>query len=145
MSEPSGPAMPALLSPEVTLARAAERLAAIYRGVFFREAILRYLDESCQLLAATARITAYLPNLAIRFATERLAAVVRSEGAVIAAIPEVLFVCVHVAGRSQMAAALLDDPRRRPRPRHCAHHPRRHRRTGPSTRQRPHKITRHHR
>jgi arsenate reductase len=30
------------------------------------------------------------------------------EGAVVSEIPEVLFVCVHNAGRSQMAAALLD-------------------------------------
>jgi protein-tyrosine-phosphatase len=108
MSEPSGPAMPALLSPEATLARAAEQLANTYRGVFSRETILRYLDESYHLLAATARITTHLPNLAIRFATERLAAVARNEGAVITGIPEVLFVCVHNAGRSQMAAALLD-------------------------------------
>jgi arsenate reductase len=108
MSEPSGPAMPALLSPEAALARAAEQLAGTYRGVFSRETILRYLDESYRLLAATARITTHLPNLAIRFATERLAAVARNEGAVITSVPEVLFVCVHNAGRSQMAAALLD-------------------------------------
>ena len=108
MSEPSGPAMPALLSPEAILARAAEPLADRYRGVFSRETILRYLDESYQLLAATARITTHLPNLAVRFATERLAAVARNDGTVITGIPEVLFVCVHNAGRSQMAAALLD-------------------------------------
>ena len=30
------------------------------------------------------------------------------------AIPQVLFVCVHNAGRSQMAAALLSRLRRRP-------------------------------
>jgi arsenate reductase len=108
MSEPSGPAMPTLLSPEATLARAAEQLADTYRGVFSRESILRYLDESYQLLAATARITTHLPSLAIRFATERLTAVARNEGAVITGIPEVLFVCLHNAGRSQMAAALLD-------------------------------------
>jgi arsenate reductase (thioredoxin) len=30
------------------------------------------------------------------------------EGAIVKEVPEVLFVCVHNAGRSQMAAALLD-------------------------------------
>jgi protein-tyrosine-phosphatase len=100
--------MPALLSPDSTLARAAEQLADTYRGVFSRETILRYLDESYHLLATTARVTTHLPNLAIRFATERLRAVARNEGAVISGTPEVLFVCVHNAGRSQMAAALLD-------------------------------------
>ena len=32
----------------------------------------------------------------------------RPEGRIVSTIPEVLFVCVHNAGRSQMAAALLD-------------------------------------
>ena len=108
MTEPTGRQMPTLTSPEATLARAAERLADKYKGVFSLETILRYLDESYQLLAATARINAHLPIHAIRFANERLAAVAKNEGAVITGIPEVLFVCVHNAGRSQMAAALLD-------------------------------------
>jgi len=46
--------------------------------------------------------------LAIHFATDRLRAAARAEGAIVSQIPEVLFVCVHNAGRSQMAAALLD-------------------------------------
>jgi arsenate reductase (thioredoxin) len=46
--------------------------------------------------------------LAIHFATDRLRAAARAEGAIVSEIPEVLFVCVHNAGRSQMAAALLD-------------------------------------
>jgi arsenate reductase (thioredoxin) len=32
----------------------------------------------------------------------------QAEGAIVSDVPEVLFVCVHNAGRSQMAAALLD-------------------------------------
>jgi protein-tyrosine-phosphatase len=76
--------------------------------VFSLETILRYLDESYTLLASTAAITTHLPNLAVRFATDRLAAVARNDGTIITGIPEVLFVCVHNAGRSQMAAALLD-------------------------------------
>jgi arsenate reductase len=108
MTEPSGWQMPTLNSPEATLARAAEQLATKYKGVFSLETILRYLDESYTLLVATAKVTSHLPNLAVHFATERLAAIAKNEGTVITGIPEVLFVCVHNAGRSQMAAALLD-------------------------------------
>ncbi|MCP2323284.1 protein-tyrosine-phosphatase [Hamadaea flava] len=108
MTEPAGWQMPTLISPEATLARAAEQLADKYKGVFSLETILRYLDESYTLLAATAKVTGHLPNLAVHFATDRLAAIAKNDGSVITGIPEVLFVCVHNAGRSQMAAALLD-------------------------------------
>jgi Bacterial regulatory protein, arsR family/Low molecular weight phosphotyrosine protein phosphatase len=39
---------------------------------------------------------------------QRLRALAQAEGAIVKEVPEVLFVCVHNAGRSQMAAALLD-------------------------------------
>jgi protein-tyrosine-phosphatase/DNA-binding transcriptional ArsR family regulator len=42
------------------------------------------------------------------FSREQLRALAQAEGAIIKDVPEVLFVCVHNAGRSQMAAALLD-------------------------------------
>ena len=48
-----------------------------------------------------------MPVLAHRFARERLKALAQAEGIVDKAQPEVLFVCVHNAGRSQMAAGLL--------------------------------------
>ena len=41
------------------------------------------------------------------------AVVALAPGPRMTAAPEVLFVCVHNAGRSQMAAALLAPPRRR--------------------------------
>jgi protein-tyrosine-phosphatase len=43
-----------------------------------------------------------------RFAHETLNATARAKGPIMKDVPEVLFVCVHNAGRSQMAAALLD-------------------------------------
>ena len=43
-----------------------------------------------------------------RFARERLRALGQVQGTIAKAVPEVLFVCVQNAGRSQMAAALLD-------------------------------------
>src|SRR5581483_4307616 len=42
-----------------------------------------------------------------RETSERLRALAQSEGAIVEEQPEVLFVCVHNAGRSQMAAGLL--------------------------------------
>jgi arsenate reductase len=45
--------------------------------------------------------------LATRFARERLHVIAKNQGAIVSDLPEVLFVCVHNAGRSQMAAALL--------------------------------------
>ena len=46
--------------------------------------------------------------MAARFARERLWALAQAEGHVEKTKPEVLFVCVRNAGRSQMAAALTD-------------------------------------
>jgi arsenate reductase (thioredoxin) len=57
---------------------------------------------------ARAPIQAHLPLLIERFARERLRAAAQVEGSIVKDVPEVLFVCVHNAGRSQMAAALLD-------------------------------------
>jgi protein-tyrosine-phosphatase len=45
-------------------------------------------------------------QLTYRFAKERLQALAQAEGLASKEQPEVLFVCVHNAGRSQMAAAL---------------------------------------
>jgi hypothetical protein len=42
-----------------------------------------------------------------RFARERLKALAQMEGLLLKDMPEVLFVCVHNAGRSQMAAGLV--------------------------------------
>jgi arsenate reductase len=41
-----------------------------------------------------------------RYARERLWAVAQADGLIDNALPEVLFVCEHNAGRSQIAAAL---------------------------------------
>lgn len=86
----------------------ADRLSAEYAGVFSRETVEATLRDSYDRLAARATVTTFLPALAERFARERLAATARATGALSSPIPEVLFVCVHNAGRSQMAAGLLD-------------------------------------
>lgn len=86
--------------------QAAERLADEFKGVFSEETIERYIGESLDLLGG-ARINVYVPVLAHRFARERLRALAQVEGAIVKEQPEVLFVCVHNAGRSQIAAALV--------------------------------------
>lgn len=100
--------LPGLLTPEATLHRLADDLAARFAGTFARETVDRYVFESYTALARTARVTAHLPILTGRFATERLTALAQSKGAVAQPVPEVLFVCVQNAGRSQMAAGLLE-------------------------------------
>jgi arsenate reductase len=63
--------------------------------------------ESYDLLVVNAKVHVHLPILAARFARQRLEAIAKNEGARVSTTPEVLFVCVHNAGRSQIAAALL--------------------------------------
>jgi arsenate reductase len=86
--------------------QAANRLAEEFTGIFSEETIARYIAESTDLLG-DAKINVFVPVLAHRFARERLKALAQAEGIVDKDQPEVLFVCVHNAGRSQMAAGLL--------------------------------------
>ena len=57
-------------------------------------------------MLGSSRINVFVPVLAHRFARERLRALAQVEGKLTKEQPEVLFVCVHNAGRSQMAAGL---------------------------------------
>jgi len=86
--------------------RAAEGLAREFEGIFSRETITRYMAESTDLLG-DSKINVFVPVLAHRFARERLKALAQAEGKLTKEQPQVLFVCVHNAGRSQMAAGLV--------------------------------------
>ena len=101
-------AQPELLMPQAVLSRTAEDLDAKYTGVFSPQTVERYVFESYTALRRTAKVHTHLTTLAGRFAADRLTALAQSQGAAPKDVPEVLFVCVHNAGRSQMAAALLD-------------------------------------
>jgi arsenate reductase (thioredoxin) len=90
------------------LDNARKALTREFAGIFSPETVAACLDESYAGLAAAARIDTFLTLFAERFARERLQASAKVEGKTVTAVPEVLFVCVHNAGRSQMAAALLD-------------------------------------
>jgi len=74
------------------------------------EMVTRTLRESYAALVRTARVTRYLPVLAERFAGQRLEDIRRTQNAAgsVTRKPQVLFVCVANAGRSQLAAALLE-------------------------------------
>ncbi|MGY1642254.1 three-helix bundle dimerization domain-containing protein [Geodermatophilus sp. SYSU D00703] len=99
--------MRGLVSAEARLTQLADRLAGRFTGVFGRETIDRYVHESFVALAATATVGAHLTVLTERFATDRLTALAQARGAVERDVCEVLFVCVHNAGRSQMTAGLM--------------------------------------
>jgi arsenate reductase (thioredoxin) len=79
-----------------------------FAGVFSPETVERFMTESVEHLSQ-ARLSDYVPLFVHRFARERLRALGQVEGSIAKDVPEVLFVCVENAGRSQMAAALLDD------------------------------------
>ena len=89
------------------LGRIALDLAPRFAGVFSAETVERYVRESHSLLAEQSKITRYLPSLTARFAVDRLAALTPKNVAHLDRTPEVLFVCVQNAGRSQMAAGIL--------------------------------------
>ena len=82
-------------------------LESEFRGTFGSETIERYVGESIDRMQG-ARLTDFLPLFVHRFTRERLRALAQSEGKLTKGVPEVLFVCVHNAGRSQMAAGLLN-------------------------------------
>jgi protein-tyrosine-phosphatase len=86
--------------------KAADALQDEFAGTFSRETIARYIAESVELLGES-KINVFVPVLAYRFARERLKALGQAEGLLTKVQPEVLFVCVHNAGRSQMAAGLV--------------------------------------
>lgn len=86
--------------------RAADSLQDEFAGTFSRETIARYIAESVDLLGSS-KINVFVPVLAHRFARERLKALGQAEGLITKDVPEVLFVCVQNAGRSQMAAGLV--------------------------------------
>jgi arsenate reductase len=90
-----------------TFARSIEELAQELRGIFSLETVERYVNESISRMSG-ARVVDFIPLFVHRFSREQLRALAQAEGAIIKDVPEVLFVCVHNAGRSQMAAALLD-------------------------------------
>jgi arsenate reductase (thioredoxin) len=86
--------------------RLVDDLAYNYEGIFSRDSIAQVVANAREALEPTATIKDFLPILVSRFAREQLSAAAQADGRLIKPVPELLFVCVQNAGRSQMAAAL---------------------------------------
>lgn len=97
----------AVRAPDEVLARVASDLSARFTGVFSPETVERYVRESHDLLAERSKISRLLPSLTARFAADRLGALAAQRNTGADGPPELLFVCVQNAGRSQIAAAIL--------------------------------------
>jgi arsenate reductase len=91
----------------LALRTAASNLRKDFDGVFGVETIERYLHESHDEFAGRATVYNYLSLLAEKFARQRLRARSKVEGTDVSMVPTVLFLCVHNAGRSQMAMGWL--------------------------------------
>ena len=89
------------------LVKGLEKLRDEFAGIFSAETIERFMAESLDALK-DSRLKDFVPLFVHRFARQRLRALGQVEGTITKTVPEVLFVCVQNAGRSQMAAALLD-------------------------------------
>jgi arsenate reductase (thioredoxin) len=89
------------------LEKGLDKLRDEFAGTFSAETVERFMAESLEALGG-ARLKSFVPLFVHRFARERLRALGQVEGTIAKTVPEVLFVCVQNAGRSQMAAALLD-------------------------------------
>lgn len=86
---------------------ATERLQRRFDGQLNAERIDRVMKESLDLLMQRTETSEGIPLLAERFAWDRLRALVRLESEPTSLKPSVLFLCVHNAGRSQMAAGWM--------------------------------------
>lgn len=91
------------------LQRTAKHLADRYDGVFSQDLVERYVFESYMTLHRNARVKTHVASLAGNFAESRLRALAYSTGRMQRPKPQVLFVCSENAGRSQLAAAALDE------------------------------------
>ena len=86
--------------------RIVDDLTYHYDGVFSRQPVQRAVEQARDTLGPVAKFPNFLPILTQRFACDQLLAAAQAEGKVVTGVPEIVFVCVHNAGRSQMAAAL---------------------------------------
>jgi len=92
----------------IAMRAAATRLSDDFTGVFGTETIERFLHTSFDQFADRASVTKFLPLMAERFARQRLRALAKVEGLRDDGKPIVLFLCVHNAGRSQMALGFFN-------------------------------------
>ena len=87
----------------VQLNHVAKHLHTKFHGIFGFESVEAFVFESYDDLAKTATVTKWLTVAAEKYAIQRLEALAHSQDHSGKAVPAVLFLCVHNAGRSQMA------------------------------------------
>jgi protein-tyrosine-phosphatase len=88
---------------QLALRTAAERLAREFDGIYGTQTIERFLESGYDQFASRSSVATYVPLIAERFARQRLRAMAKVDGLRTDGKPIVLFLCVHNAGRSQMA------------------------------------------
>jgi arsenate reductase (thioredoxin) len=88
---------------QLALRTAARNLADEFHGIYGEETIDRFLYSSYDQFAVRSFVADFLPLIAERFARQRLHALAKVEGHRDDGRPIALFLCVHNAGRSQMA------------------------------------------
>ena len=82
------------------------QLARKYAGKFDESEIRPVVKESYDSFS-DAKVRTFVPVFTTRYADDRLRALAKVRGFITDAPPSVLFVCVHNAGRSQMAAGFV--------------------------------------
>jgi protein-tyrosine-phosphatase len=92
---------------QLQIRQGAVRLQRRFEGQLNAETIERFMNASLEMLMARATTSTWVPVLAERFAKDRLRALVRLESDPSTLKSSVLFLCVHNAGRSQMAAGWM--------------------------------------
>jgi arsenate reductase (thioredoxin) len=88
---------------QYALRLAATTLHNEFSDFFSTGTIELFLETSYDQFADRATFTNFLPLMAERFARQRLRALAKVEGKGVHGAPIVLFLCVHNAGRSQIA------------------------------------------
>jgi protein-tyrosine-phosphatase len=91
---------------QVQVRKSARVLHERWKGRMNVETIERFLIESLDLLK-NSKVLTWTPVIAERMTNDRLRALVRLDTAPTDLNPSVLFLCVHNAGRSQMAAGFM--------------------------------------
>jgi arsenate reductase len=100
---------PADLTPAelVNIRQSAAALERRWKGRMNVETIERFMAESLELILPRARVRTWVPVLVERLTDDRLRALARLGAGRADLNPSVLFLCVHNAGRSQMAAGWM--------------------------------------
>jgi arsenate reductase len=91
----------------VQIHQSAAALERRWQGRINVETIERFMNESLDLVLPNAHVTTWIPVLVERLTDDRLRALMRLDAPPSGLNPSVLFLCVHNAGRSQMAAGFM--------------------------------------